>query len=66
MASLKEIENIEKCNSKIEEEILLIMEEVDNLTKQRDKTEEQFKLVEKETEDSIKQVMDKVEEKGLG
>ena len=61
-ASLKEIENIEKCNSKIEEEILLIMEEVDNLTKQRDKTEEQFKLVEKETEDQKRKLDEQIKE----
>ena len=50
-ASLKEIEAIERQNSKIEEEILTIMEEADALHIYHEKTEEHFKLTEKETEE---------------
>ena len=49
-ASLKEIEATERQNSKIEEEILTIMEEADTLTIKHEKTEEHFKLTEKEAE----------------
>ena len=48
-ASLKEIEVIERSNSKIEEEILMIMEEADALSDKQKQVEDQFKLVEKET-----------------
>lgn len=47
-ASLKEIEAIENSNTKIEEEILFIMEEADALIEKQKQVEEQFKLVEKE------------------
>ena len=47
-ASLKEIEAIESSNSKIEEEILVIMEEADALTEKQTQVEEQFKIAEKE------------------
>ena len=47
-ASLKEIEAIESSNSKIEEEILVIMEEADTLTEKQTQVEEQFKIAEKE------------------
>lgn len=50
-AALKEIETIERQNSKIEEEILTIMEESDTLTIEHEKTEEHFKLVEKKAEE---------------
>jgi len=50
-ASLKEIEATERQNSKIEEEILTIMEEADTLTIKHEKTEEHFKLTEKEAEE---------------
>lgn len=46
-AALKEIETIERQNSKIEEEILTIMEEADTLTIKHQETEERFKLTEK-------------------
>jgi len=46
-AALKEIEAIERQNSKIEEEILTIMEEADTLTIKHQKSEEHFKLTEK-------------------
>ena len=50
-AALKEIEATERQNSKIEEEILTIMEEADTLTIKHEKTEEHFKLTEKEAEE---------------
>jgi len=50
-AALKEIEAIERQNSKIEEEILTIMEEADTLTIKQQKTEEHFKLTEKKAEE---------------
>ena len=50
-AALKEIEAIEKKNSKVEEEILTIMEEADTLKTNHAKTEEHFKLTEKEAEE---------------
>lgn len=50
-AALKEIEAIEKQNSKIEEEILTIMEEADALKISHEKTKEHFTLTEKTTEE---------------
>jgi predicted nucleic acid-binding Zn-ribbon protein len=55
-AALKEIEAIESQNSKIEEEILTIMEEADNLKISHEKTEEHFKLTEKETEEKKREL----------
>lgn len=50
-ASLKEIEAIEKQNSKIEEEILVIMEDNDQLNVDLEKMEANFKLMMKQTEE---------------
>jgi predicted nucleic acid-binding Zn-ribbon protein len=50
-AALKEIEAIEKQNSRLEEEVLIFMEQSDNILKNLKKMEEHFKLTMKKTEE---------------
>jgi len=61
-AALKEIEVIEMQNSKLEEEILILMEHSDHIKRTLENTEEHFKLIMKKTEEKKRELEKKSEE----